>query len=454
MTLVNYLNIVIKRLTRIASLASLMTLMVSGGAYAAFTLEKAQQLALSTDPGIGETLRNAEGLRSEAVAQGQLPDPVFLLGALNLPVDTFDFDQEPMTQLRFGIRQMFPQGNTLSLKKDRLMTRAGSLHDGAQTRYLQVRREVRRVWLEVLYWIRAKGILKQDRVLFQQLLDVTQSLYSVGKVQQQDVLRAELELARLHEKLIKADRSEQKSRAALARWVGHDARQAEWPNDIPELTTASLPLTGYQKGKMSNDVEDIAAILREHPLVEAMQKQVDEAEVELQIARAKYKPAWGVEVSYGLRDGENPDGTGRSDFFSAMVTMSMPFFTRLRQDKGVESSTYRVQARDYAVSDQVLELTGAVEQMIERLMQTEEQITLFRDELLAKSRRHAEAALTSYQSDTAGFDEVMRSYIREQKDRLDYQRLLIDRQQLKSELQFYFPATVPDLTLNTEARFQ
>ena len=55
---------------------------------------------------------------------------------------------------------------------------------------------------------------------------------------------------------------------------------------------------------------DIAAILRKHPLVVAMQKQVDEAEVELQIAKAKYKPAWGVEVSYGLRDGENPDGTG------------------------------------------------------------------------------------------------------------------------------------------------
>lgn len=454
MTLIYFQNIVVKRTTRFALLTSVMTLMVCTSANGAFTLEKAQQLALSTDPGIDETLRNVEGLRSEAIAQGQLPDPVLLLGALNLPVDTFNFDQEPMTQLRFGIRQMFPQGNTLSLKKDRLMIKAGSLHDGAQARYLQVRREVRQIWLEVLYWIRAEDILKQDRVLFEQMLDVTQSLYSVGKVQQQDVLRAELELARLHEKLIKADRSEQKYRAALARWVGAEARHADWPDDIPEISTASLSLTGYQKEKVPNDVDDIAAILRQHPLVVAMEKQVDEAEVELQIARAKYKPAWGIEVNYGLRDGENPDGTGRSDFFSAMVTMSMPFFTRRRQDKGVESSTYRVQARGYAVSDQVLEMTGAVEQMIERLMQTEDQIALFSDELLAKSRRHAEAALTSYQSDTAGFDEVMRSYLREQRDRLDYQRLLIERQKLKSELQFFFPAAVPDLTINTEAQSQ
>ncbi len=432
----------------------LMPLLVCPNVYGALTLGRAQDLAFSTDAGLEQVLQNAEGLRSEAVAQGQLPDPVLTLGALNLPVDTFDFDQEPMTQLRFGVRQMFPQGDTLSLKKDRLITRAGSLNDDAQTRYLQVRREVRRIWFDVLYSIKAVRILKQDKVLFEQLLDVTRSLYSVGNVEQQDVLRAELELARLHEKLIKAERLEQQHRAALARWVGWEARRADWPDQIPELQHTPPISARLDRKEVLQNSDDIANALRGHPVIAAMQKRVDEAELDLQLAKTKYKPAWGVEVSYGLRDGENLDGTGRSDFFSAMVTMSMPFFTRLRQDKGVESSTHRMQARSYAVSDRLLEMTGTVEQILERLIQTEERIALFRDELLAKSRHHAKAALTSYQSDTTDFDVLMRSYLREQRDRLDFQRLLIDRQQLLSELQFYFPTALPELIIEAEVRNQ
>lgn len=440
--------------TRISLFISALSLMICANAQGAFTLDKALDLALAADPGIDEARRSIEGLQSEAIAQSQLPDPVFLLGALNLPVDTFDFDQEPMTQLKFGVRQMFPQGNTLSLQKDRLMTRAGSLHDGAQARYLQVRREVHRFWLEVLYWIRAKNVVKQDRVLFEQLLNVSHSLYSVGKVQQQDVLRAELELARLKEKLIKAEHSEQEYRAALARWAGTEARYATWPEEIPEIQSALPSLVGSWSEEPSKNWEKVAALLRKHPMIATMKKQVEEAEVDLQLAKAKYKPAWGVEVSYGLRDGENPDGNSRSDFFSAMVTVSMPFFRGNRQDKGVESSTYKVQAKGYAVSNRLLEMTGMAEQLLERLMQNDAQIALFRDELLSKSRRHAKAALASYQSATAAFDEVMRSYLREQRDRLDYQRLLIDHQQLMSELQYYFPQALPDLTADAEARSQ
>ncbi len=421
-------------------------MMTYSNSYAVLELGDALELALSADPGIDEVLRNAEGLRSDAVAKSQLSDPVFLLGALNFPVDTFDFDQEPMTQLRVGVRQMFPQGNTLSLTEDKLMKKADSVRAGAQVRYLKVYREVRQIWLEVLYWIRAAEILDRDLQLFEQLLDVTQSLYSVGKVQQQDVLRAELELTRLQEKLIRTNRTEQKNRANLARWVGAEARHAEWPHDIPELQLTAFSETVYSKGNMPPEFGEIAAALRSHPVLVSLRKQVDEADLDLQLSEAKYKPAWGVEVGYGLRDGQNLDGSNRSDFFSAILTMSMPFFTRLRQDKSVEGSFYRKQARVYAVDEQVLEMTGMVEQLLEQLIQNEEQLALFDDELLAKSRLQAEAARNAYQSDTASFDEVMRAYLREQRDRLDYQRLLIGRQQLISDLQFYFPEVVPELS--------
>ena len=47
-----------------------------------------------------------------------MPDPTLFAVAQSLPTDTFDTDQEPMTQLRFGIRQMFPKGDSLDIKRD------------------------------------------------------------------------------------------------------------------------------------------------------------------------------------------------------------------------------------------------------------------------------------------------------------------------------------------------
>jgi hypothetical protein len=49
-----------------------------------------------------------------------LPDPKVSLGIMNLPTDTWDLDQEGMTQLKVGVSQMFPRGDSLEIKKDQL----------------------------------------------------------------------------------------------------------------------------------------------------------------------------------------------------------------------------------------------------------------------------------------------------------------------------------------------
>ena len=203
--------------------------------HATLTMEEAQKMAIESDLGITQTLNRSQASKAEASSQSQLPDPVLLVGAQNLPTDTFKFDQEPMTQFKVGIRQMFPQGDTLSLKELKLNAQASSFESVAQTRYLTVTRKARNLWLEVLYWERAKNIIEEDEALFKQLLEVTHSLYSVGNVQQKDVLRAELELSRLREKIIKANRQSEIQRAQLSRWIGNAASVEVWPEHFPKL---------------------------------------------------------------------------------------------------------------------------------------------------------------------------------------------------------------------------
>ncbi|WP_250657143.1 TolC family protein [Alkalimarinus coralli] len=421
--------------------------------HATLTMEEAQKIAIKSDLGIAQTLNRSYSSKADAASQSQLPDPVLVVGAQNLPTDTFKFDQEPMTQFKVGIRQMFPQGDTLSLKELKLNSQASSFERVAQTRYLTVTRKTRNLWLEVLYWERAKKLIEEDEALCKQLLEVTHSLYSVGNVQQKDVLRAELELSRLREKIIKAKRQGEAQRAQLSRWIGDVASIEAWPERAPKMVPPSgiahqLNDSGAQRYGVVNR-QQLFEQLKAHPMLLSLQRQVDVASHDIQISKQQYRPAWGVELNYGYRDGQNNDGSDRSDFVSAMVNVSMPLFTNSRQDKSVQSAVFRKEAQQNAYQDKLTEMVGDVQTTLSRLGQTEEQIALFNEQILDKARLQAESSLNAYQANAADFAEVMRAFISEQRDRLDYERLVVTRLQLISDLQFYFLIETPELTLSS-----
>ena len=429
---------------------------------AGLTIEQAQIMAVSDDSGIAQFQHKSKAARFESVAKGQLPDPILIVGAQNIPTDTFKFDQEPMSQFKVGIKQMFPQGDTLSLRENKLNTQASLLEDKAQARYLKISRQVRSVWLEIFYWEQASQILNQDKALFQQLLEVTRSLYSVGNVQQQDVLRAELELSRLHEKIIKATRKSETQRALLSRWIGDAAIDVSWSKALPILRTPKLgtvnildfvkPKSGKSRFSSQKTHQEISKYLQTHPILIDLEKQISVADHDVRISEQRYKPTWGVEFNYGYRDGVNNDGSDRADFVSAMVNVSLPLFSSTRQDKSVQGAVYRKESQKNVHQDTLRQMVGEVQTLLRRLLQTEEQLELFDEEILTKATLHAESSLNAYQADAADFSEVMRAFISEQGDRLDYARLQTARLQLISDLKFYFPERLADLSKNDQSK--
>ncbi|MBJ92750.1 MAG: transporter, partial [Alteromonadaceae bacterium] len=69
-------------------------------------LEQAVALAVDADPWLTGSQFTQEALNDEAIAAATLPDPRMSLMAGNFPVDSFDINQEGMTQLSVGISQM------------------------------------------------------------------------------------------------------------------------------------------------------------------------------------------------------------------------------------------------------------------------------------------------------------------------------------------------------------
>ncbi|MBT8101307.1 MAG: TolC family protein, partial [Gammaproteobacteria bacterium] len=183
------------------------------------TLAEAEDLALRQEPGLSEFQARADALEEQAVAAGQLPDPVLRVGLANFPIESGGFTTEGMTQGQLGIRQAFPPGKTRSLSTQQFQSLSTEMDRNADARARDVLTLVRTVWLDAYYWERAHAIVSDSRPYFDDLVTVTRSLYGVGKKNQQDVLRAELELSRLDDRLIDVERQRRAARAALSQWV-------------------------------------------------------------------------------------------------------------------------------------------------------------------------------------------------------------------------------------------
>jgi outer membrane protein TolC len=286
---------------------------------------------------------------------------------------------------------------------------------------LQVRRAVRRNWLETYYWVQAAAVVNETRSLFTQLVEITRDRYAAGRQNQQDVLRAELELGLLDDRQTRILASEDVQRAELARWIGREVAQRPLPGKLQSLP--HIPA-----------LEQLRAGLATHPAIQSKTAKVAASQEAVNIAREAYKPEWMLDVSYGLRGGENPDGSDRSDFLSAMVMVDLPVFAKKRQDRRLAASQHRVNAAVQMREESYRELQRMLDTSYADWRRLGERMRRYVDELLPQAAATAEAALTAYQSDRGDFTMLMRARITELETRLQYLRLRIDHAKNQANL--------------------
>ena len=377
------------------------------------TLQEAEELALYDEPGQNSLRFRAGALRDESVAGGQLPDPTMRIGVANFPIQSGGFSSEGMTQAQLGIRQVFPGGDTRKLTTEKFRTLADEMSHKVDSRGRDVLAAVRVAWLETHFWREAHQIAMESRPFFDDLVTITRSLYSVGRKSQQDVLRADLELRRLDDRIIDMSKQHSRSRAALSQWVGVESVRLI-AADLPEWT-AVPPL------------EVLKADLRNHPALLAADASVGAGRISVDLAEQKYKPDWALDLVYGYRDGFLTNGQPRSDFVSLSVTVDLPFFRSKRQDKSVAAALSERRAADQAREELSRHLSSQLDSEYVRWQDLGRRLDLYETSILGVSADNANAALAAYQSDTGDFADAMRGYADDLDTRLDYIRLQVER---------------------------
>ena len=278
---------------------------------------------------------------------------------------------------------------------------------------LKIIRNVRENYLNLFYEISAYQIIRETRKLFSELVKITESSYAAGRVNQQDVVLANLELSRLDDRSTKIQANEEAYRAKLAQWIG-DAAWNKIDDKFPVLPV--LP-----------DSINLNTTIPEHPLIRAETANINASKQQSEMARQGYKPGWSLLLDYGYRSGNNPDGSDRADFATAMVSLDLPLFTGNRQDKTLASSEQEIAASRYTKDDHLRQLKLQYETSRHMWKRLGERETLYKNSLLTAAKNNSKVALKAYQSGVSEFNTLMRAQITELDVRLEDLRIRVDR---------------------------
>ncbi|MFT5482119.1 MAG: cobalt-zinc-cadmium efflux system outer membrane protein [Halieaceae bacterium] len=392
-------------------------------AQSVLTLTQARTSAMADNPGLAQMQARYEALTHIAPQKRSLPDPVLSLNAMNLPWNSFDRNQEPMTQMQVGISQMFPFPGKLGLREDIAELMAEAAFHSVEEMRLHLDMNVAMTWWEIYFLDRSLDTVLQNQSLLRQFVKVAQKKYEVGKGLQQDVLLAQLELSKLldQEIQLQAMRRNQEIQLNVLMNVSPNA-----PVQLPSLTSHS-EVTLAPESRLHQQAMSVRPVLNEKLTV------VEASDSQLKLARKDFYPDFKLGAAYGNRD-DDQLGRGRDDFFSVMFSVSLPLYAGTKQSEAVKQRSGELVKNRYALLDERNRVLADVSRSVTDFNRASQQVILFGSGIVPQARQTTESMLAGYQVDEVDFLNLVRSQITLFNYELHYWKAVTDVEKSKAKL--------------------
>lgn len=237
--------------------------------------------------------------------------------------------------------------------------------------------------------------------LLRQFADASSIKYAAGRTPQQDVLKAVVELSKLHEDLVMREEAAATAAARLNTLLDRDPQMPIGPlAEPPELLT--LPA--------SEELQRLA--IERQPELRVAQLSVDRAQAALAVVNRDYKPDFFVGGGYMLMPRE-------AGAWTASVGMTWPNapWSRGRLDAKKAEATADVEAAAANARAVERQIRLTVHEAYVRANAATQRAVLLRTTLLPQSEQTLEVSRVAYQTDRVDFLAL-----------IDNQRALLDAQ--------------------------
>ncbi|HET9183387.1 MAG TPA: TolC family protein [Candidatus Angelobacter sp.] len=390
------------------------------------TLDEAEQIALKANPEIHVAVRKVAMAEAHIPGAGSLDDPSVMYRGWQVPfAKPWDYNA---AMNMFMIGQSFPGPGKRALRSQ-IATDATSIAKAElEARKQEISAAVRKAFYDLMRAADELRVHDQQVAIARQAFESARIKYSVGKVPQQDVLKAQIGLTKLIEHLIMIEQDADLSRAALNTLLG---RSPDTPLEVSgqEAVPAHIPTLAELKQLAVHSRPDLMASA-------AAIKQAQDADA---LAHKQYTPDFSANAGYMLM----PAGSQFRNNYMIEGSMTLPWLNRRKHDSEINEAQATVEERQAELDAMRLAVFRQIQEALVRANSAKRLVDLYQNSLRPQSEATLQSTVIAYENDRTDILNLLDS----QNTTLDvdyaYFRALAEFEQRMAELELAVGAPIP-----------
>jgi outer membrane protein TolC len=350
-----------------------------------------------------------------------LPDPRFTYGYFIKEIETRVGPQRN----RLEIMQMFPWFGEIEARTDAAAAAAKAARQRYEAAKLRLFFEVKDAFHEYAYLASAIEIAKENLELIQHFEEVARTKYTAAAVGHPDVIRAQMELARLEDHLETLEDLRVPIVARLNTVLNRQSLDMlPWP-DKEKLQTEKISR------------QRVVELLRaRNPELKALRFELEAARSRVELAKKKSWPDIGVGLGWTDTGSAMNPGVADSgrDPIILMFTMNVPIWR-----EGYKAAERQARANVRRASHQKTQAENEIVARAERALydfdNSSRKIRLYGDVLIPKAEELLGASETAYKAGTLDFLSLINAQQKLLEFQLQYERAAADNKQSRAEVE-------------------
>lgn len=389
--------------------------------------------AALNNPGLEAAFNRWKAAMQQVPQVKSLPDPRFTYRYFIEQVETRVGAQKQA----FGVSQMFPWFGKLKLRGDAAAEAAYAAKQRYEAVKLMLFFQVKDAYYEYYYLWRAINILKENIELVGNFERVARTRYKVAAGKHSNVIRAQVELGKLEDRL----RTLQDLRGSIvARLNAALNRPAEaslpWPKHIEE---EGIPLTDRQVLQWMAD---------SNPELKALEYDIARSSIKIALAKKDYYPDITVGVDFiDTSDSisAKPPSDNGQDPIIARFSINLPIW-RKKLNAALRQARHNHRAAIRDKTQKLNTLNARLKLALYMFRDGERKINLYRDTLLPKAVESVKATEASFRAGDNTFLDLIDTQRVMLEFELSYERALSDHAQRLAELEMLVGRQIPRAT--------
>lgn len=347
------------------------------------------------------------------------PDPQLQFGFMNYTIPGLaPMATLGMTQLQ--LMQMVPLGGKLALSGRVADAQASATAARAQDVAWDVRTQTAMAFYDLYATDRGLDVARETLRLLHDIAKTAESMYRVGEGRQTDVLRANVEIAKMVEDTLRMQAMRESMASKLNALLDRDGQSTVGTPTLPRFPD-SIP----ERARL----DSIA--LAERPMIRGGLDDVSAADASVRLARKEIIPDLVVGVQYAQRGGD----VGTERMGSLMVGASLPVFARDRQFKMREEAAAMKLMAQADLAAMRAETRGKIGEAYAALTRARTLAQLYQTTVLPQAEATVASALTAYRVGSVDFMTLLDDRMTVNKYRQELYALDADQGKAWAELE-------------------